>query len=81
MSLFGRNNDQPDGLVMQDTPSSDLEAAEEYMRGQTGLYRHYNTRGVQDILRGRIGSQGRIADISDADVERIQQKLNRQRGW
>ncbi len=61
---------------------SQLKAAEEYMRGSSGaLYRHYNTRGVQDILQGRAGNAGHIADISDADVERIQHKLNRERGW
>jgi hypothetical protein len=62
-----------------DGDEASLEAAEDYIRDHSALHRHYNTQGVQDILRGRIGSQGRIADISDGQAEAIVDKIRKER--
>jgi hypothetical protein len=57
------------------------ELAESYIRGGSGcLYRHYNIRGVQDILRGKIGSQGFIACLPDDEVVAIVQKVRNEKG-
>jgi len=59
---------------------SDIEDAETYMRGYTATYRHYSIQGVQDLLKGKIGSQGKIANISDHQVSDLIQKLRDEHG-
>lgn len=57
---------------------TESEKAESYMRSAShGIRDHYTTQGVQDILTGKVGKHGHIANISDSEVERIQRKLNK----
>lgn len=61
--------------------SSDLENAEAYMESGSGaLYRHYSLRGVQDILSGKVGNQGNIADLSDDEAADLIQRVRSKRG-
>lgn len=54
--------------------------AETYIRNHSALYRHYNIRGTQDILKGNIGSQGCIANLDDNEVIEIVQRVRSERG-
>jgi hypothetical protein len=74
--MFNKHRDIPETW----DNTSESQKAESYMRSAShGIKDHYTVQGVQDILQGRIGNRGKIADISDSEVERIQQKLSRGR--
>lgn len=46
--------------------TSESQKAESYMRNAShGIKDHYTVQGVQDILQGRIGKHGHIANISE----------------
>jgi hypothetical protein len=61
-------------------PDIRLVKAEAYIRDQSALYRHYSIKATQDILRGKIGSQGHIATISDDKVIEIVSRIRHERG-
>jgi alpha-galactosidase/6-phospho-beta-glucosidase family protein len=67
-------------LSKKETSDTRLRNAETYIRNQTALYRHYSIKATQDILRGKIGSQGHIATISDDQVIEIVSRVRHERG-
>jgi hypothetical protein len=67
-------------LVNKVDTDSALRDAEAYIRNQTALYRHYSIKATQDILRGKVGSQGHIATISDSQVIEIVSRVRHERG-
>jgi len=67
-------------LSRKQKPDTRLADAETYIRNQTALYRHYSIKATQDILRGKIGSQGHIATISDNQVIDIVSRIRHERG-
>lgn len=58
----------------------ELKKAEEYIASGNGIWSHYSTQAVQDILRGKVGNRGKIANISDREVEEIVKKIGEERG-
>jgi len=55
----------------------ELRKAEAYIANSrsNGVRNHYNVRGVQDILKGRVGSQGKVAYISNEECKEILYKI------
>ncbi|SRR6266852_7829149 len=61
--------------------SNRLADAEAYIRSGSGaLYRHYSIKATQDILRGKIGCDGHIADLDDDQVVAIVQSIRTEKG-
>jgi alpha-galactosidase/6-phospho-beta-glucosidase family protein len=67
-------------LNKADTAKMQRRDAETCIRNNTALYRHYNIRGVQDILKGNIGNQGCIANLDDNQVIEIVQRVRSEYG-